>query len=76
MNRDIESQQTLQADQTDPVLPYTYAKQKGVTWVDNTFFCRQGISWQLLLEVRRVMGEPSDIVNVDTALFDHNISAC
>ena len=44
MNSDNEVLYRPVVEQASPVLPYTYAKQKGVTLLDNVLFCRQDIS--------------------------------
>src|SRR5688572_21761463 len=75
MNSDNEVLYRPVVEQASPVLPYTYAKQKGVTLLDNVLFCRQDISVETLLEVRRIMGEITAVEIVETTLFDEKLSA-
>lgn len=75
MNSDNEVLYRPVVEQASPVLPYTYAKQKGVTLLDNVLFCRQDISAETLLEVRRIMGEITAVEIVETTLFDEKLSA-
>lgn len=75
MNKDNELSQKSVVEQVVPVLPYAYAKQKGVTRLNDVLFCRQDISVETLLEARRVMGEITSVEIVETTLFDEKLSA-
>ena len=52
------------------VLPYGFVKRYGVLLIDDTVFCRPGLTLPVLLEVRRHAGRPVSLQMLDHHAFE------